>query len=58
VRHAPYPLRHAAIEALSESLVAAAGLSAPAGPPLCQHSPGVDVDILPLEGVPARATAR
>ncbi|HEY7038907.1 MAG TPA: DUF2071 domain-containing protein [Methylomirabilota bacterium] len=58
VRHAPYPLHHAAIEALSESLLAAAGLPAPAGPPRCQHSPGVDVEILPLEAMPARARGR
>lgn len=49
VRHRPYPLRRAAIETLSETLLAAAGLPRPVSPPLCQHSPGVDVDILPLE---------
>jgi len=49
VRHAPYPLRRAAIETLSESVLAAPDLPRPASPPLCQHSPGVDVDILPLE---------
>jgi len=52
VRHAPYPLRAAAVEGISESLLAAAGLPPPAGPPLCHHSPGVDVEILGLE--PAR----
>jgi hypothetical protein len=54
VRHAPYPLRRAAITTLSETLLAAAGLPAPDGPPLCQHSPGVDVEILALERAPAR----
>lgn len=52
VRHAPYPLRAALVEGISESLLAAAGLPPPAGPPLCHHSPGVDVEILGLE--PAR----
>jgi uncharacterized protein len=51
VRHAPYPLRAASIEDLSESLLAAAGLPAPEGPPLCHHSPGVDVEILGLRPV-------
>ena len=51
VRHAPYPLRAASIESLSESLLAAAGLPAPEGPPLCHHSPGVDVEILGLRPV-------
>ena len=54
VRHAPYPLRRASIETLSETLLAAAGLPAPEGPPLCQHSPGVDVEILALERTTAR----
>lgn len=58
VRHAPYPLRRATIEALSESVLAAAGLPAPDGAPLCQHSPGVDVEILPLERVPGSPSAR
>ena len=58
VRHVPYPLRRAAIETLSETLLAAAGLPAPDGPALCQHSPGVDVEILPLERAPGSAPAR
>ena len=58
VRHAPYPLRRATIETLSETLLAAAGLPAPDGPPLCQHSPGVDVEILPPERVAGPAAAR
>jgi uncharacterized protein YqjF (DUF2071 family) len=52
VRHAPYPLRRATIETLSETLLAASGLPAPDGPPLCQHSPGVDVAIFALERAP------
>jgi uncharacterized protein YqjF (DUF2071 family) len=58
VRHPPYPLRRATIEQLSESLVAAAGLPAPADSPLCHHSPGVDVEIFPLEPPRARTSAR
>jgi uncharacterized protein YqjF (DUF2071 family) len=57
VRHAPYPLRRATIESLSQSLLAAGGLPAPDAPPLCQHSPGVDVEILALERVPGSARA-
>jgi uncharacterized protein len=57
VRHAPYPLRRAAIEHLTESLSAAAGLPAPGPLPLCQHSPGVDVEILALERAPDRSRA-
>lgn len=45
VRHPPYLLHHARVDTLTESLVSAAGLGAPAGPPLCHYSPGVDVDI-------------
>lgn len=48
---APYPLRAASFEDLSESLLAAAGLRAPEAPPLCHHSPGVDVEILGLRPV-------
>lgn len=57
VRHVPYPLRRATIETLSESLLAAAGLPAADGSPLCQHSPGVDVEILALERAPGSAPA-
>ena len=58
VRHAPYPLRRATIEGLTESLSTAAGLPSPESLPLCQHSPGVDVEILPLERAPGLAPAR
>jgi len=58
VRHAPYPLRAATIERLATSLPAAAGLSEPADPPLCHHSPGVDVEISWLTRLPhARSRA-
>ena len=49
VRHRPYPLRHVTITDLSETLLAAAGLPQPNGPPLCHYSPGVDVDIFWLQ---------
>jgi uncharacterized protein YqjF (DUF2071 family) len=51
VRHRPYPLHHASIHRLSQSLLRAAGLPEPGGQPLAHHSPGVDVDILWLERV-------
>lgn len=57
VRHGPYPLHHARLEGLKESLLAAAGLPAPAGAPLCHHSPGVDVEVFGLTSVPAQACA-
>jgi uncharacterized protein YqjF (DUF2071 family) len=47
VRHRPYPLRRASVGALSETLLRAAGIPAPAGAPLLHYSPGVDVDIYP-----------
>jgi len=52
VRHQPYPLHEVRVEAVSESLLAAAGLPAPDRPPLCHASPGVDVEIF----APARVT--
>jgi uncharacterized protein len=51
VRHRPYPLCQAAVEHLSETLLRAAGLPAPAEPPFCHFSPGVDVDVFWLERV-------
>ncbi len=48
VHHAPYPLRRAEVTDLSESLVSAAGLPAPKGPPHVLYSPGVDVDVFTL----------
>jgi uncharacterized protein len=58
VRHSPYPLRAATVERLDESLLAAARLPSPLpAPPLCHHSPGVDVEIGALEPVSPRAPA-
>jgi uncharacterized protein YqjF (DUF2071 family) len=53
VRHEPYPLWEAAVEHLSETLQRAAGLPAPAEPPLGHYSPGVDVEIFWRERVKA-----
>jgi len=47
VRHAPYALRSARVEALEENLLVAAGLPPPSGlPPIVHYSPGVDVEVL------------
>lgn len=51
VRHQPYPLHHARVETLDESLLGAAGITAPGAPPLRHYSPGVDVDIFPLRRI-------
>jgi uncharacterized protein YqjF (DUF2071 family) len=48
VHHAPYPVQGADVLALDESLVAAAGLSRPDGPPLVHFAGGVDVEIFSL----------
>jgi uncharacterized protein YqjF (DUF2071 family) len=45
VRHSSYPLRQVSVTHLSETLLAAAGLRRPNGPPLYHYSPGVDVEI-------------
>lgn len=52
VHHAPYPLQAGRVTTLDESLLAAAGLVRPDGPPLVHYASGVDVDVFPLE--PAR----
>jgi uncharacterized protein YqjF (DUF2071 family) len=57
VRHTPYPLCAATVERIATSLPAAAGLPEPAGPPLCHHSPGVDVEIFGLTPVTTRQRA-
>lgn len=51
VHHQPYPLYSAAVDELSESLVAAAGIQKGAPLPLFLYSPGVDVEIFGLERV-------
>jgi uncharacterized protein YqjF (DUF2071 family) len=47
VRHRPYPLHRATLGHLSETLLRAAGIPAPAEAPLLHFSPGVDVHIFP-----------
>jgi len=50
VHHPPYPVRGAEVEGLDESLLAAAGISRPPGPPPLVHfSDGVDVDVFRLK---------
>lgn len=49
VHHAPYPLHHATLDALDEDLLAAAGLARPAEPLPALYSPGVDVEVFPLQ---------
>ncbi len=43
--HEPWPLHRAEAAAVNDGLLVAAGLPAPAGPPLVHYSPGVDVAI-------------
>lgn len=49
VHHRPYPLREARLASLTEDVRAAAGLHAPGEPWHVVASPGVDVDIYPLQ---------
>jgi uncharacterized protein YqjF (DUF2071 family) len=52
VHHAPYPAQHAALLALEETLVAAAGIERPEGPPpLVHYASGVDVEVFALRDV-------
>jgi uncharacterized protein len=44
-RHDPWPLHRARAQHVNDRLIPAAGLPAPAGPPLVHYSPGVDVAI-------------
>ena len=48
VHHTPYPLQTAELEDHDESLLAAAGIERPAGPPLVHFASGVDVEIFAL----------
>jgi uncharacterized protein YqjF (DUF2071 family) len=51
VHHRPYPLHRAEVIEVRESMVAAAGLPAPAGPPHVLWCPGVDVDVFGLNSL-------
>lgn len=45
IEHPPWPLQRAAVERLDESLLRAAGLPSPAGPPLAHFARRVDVRV-------------
>lgn len=49
VHHAPYPLHEAQVQHLDETLLASAGLPADGARPPDLYSPGVDVEIFPLQ---------
>ena len=51
VHHVPYPLHEVRLDAWSETMMAAAGLSRSNDEPLALYSPGVDVDIYALTKV-------
>src|SRR5262249_30390864 len=55
VRHGPYPLHTVTVEGLSQTMLDAAGLGTPPGPPLCPYSSGVDVEISWLGRVGGRS---
>lgn len=48
VRHAPYPIQAATVEALEETLLAAAGIHRPDAVPLAHYARAVDVHVFPL----------
>ena len=51
VHHTPYPLHRATVSEVRESMVRAAGLPDPQGPPHLLYSPGVDVEIFGLRAI-------
>jgi uncharacterized protein YqjF (DUF2071 family) len=51
VHHAPYPVQAAEALRCDETILAAAGVARPAGPPLAHYSGGVDVEIFSLQRV-------
>lgn len=51
VHHRPYPLQHAEVRIEHESILTAAGLTNPGTPDHVCFSPGVDVEVFPLERV-------
>jgi uncharacterized protein YqjF (DUF2071 family) len=52
VHHQPYPLQSAVCPELEESLLAAAEIARPPGPPLLHYAQGVDVEVFALETLP------
>lgn len=55
VHHPPYPAQAATVHAVATTLLQAAGLPAPAGPPLAHYSAGVDVEVFGPAPLPPRA---
>lgn len=51
VHHEPYPLQTAAVDGLSEDLLAAGGFRRPAGEPLVHYASGVGVEVFPIRGL-------
>jgi uncharacterized protein YqjF (DUF2071 family) len=51
VHHSPYPLQTAEIEAVDETLLAAAGIDRPKDAPLAHFARGVRVEVFPLARV-------
>ena len=51
VHHAPYPLQPAEVLALEETLIAAAGIIRPAGPPLAHYARQVRAEVFSLQPV-------
>jgi uncharacterized protein YqjF (DUF2071 family) len=49
VHHRPYPLQPARVDGLVETLLAAAGLTRPAGAPLAHYAREVLAEVFPLE---------
>jgi uncharacterized protein len=48
VHHTPYPLQRAEVDEVDETLIAAAGIERPSGPPLVHYASFVDVEIYSL----------
>ena len=48
VHHMPYPLQTASVDALEETLIAAAGIRRPDTAPLAHYARGVRVSVFPL----------
>ena len=51
IHHRPWPLRRVRVETYRSTMVEAAGLGSPAGPPTLHHGGPVDVEVWPLEKV-------
>jgi uncharacterized protein YqjF (DUF2071 family) len=49
VHHPPYPVQAAEVRALDETLLNAAGITRPQGPPLAHFASGVDVEVFGLQ---------